>query len=101
MIPQRMPGRENSGAAVGYRVSACRRRLRIIHAINRAQARMHEDVREITLSPAGIDGGSESSGTLLLSGGVSARLLVSGLRMSEESAFPRATLAEPGETEIT
>jgi hypothetical protein len=101
MIPQRMPGRENSGGAVGYRVSACRRRLRIIHAINRAQARMHEDVRKITLSPAGIDGGSESSVTLLLNPSLSARLRVSGLRVSEESAFPRARPAEAGETEIT
>jgi len=55
MIPQRMPGRENAGSAVGYRVAACRRRLRIMHAINRDQARMDEDVREITLFPAGID----------------------------------------------
>ena len=62
---------------------------------------MDEDVREITLSPAGIDGGSESSVTLLLSRDSSPGVLVSRLRVSEESAFPRATLAEPGETEIT
>jgi hypothetical protein len=61
---------------------------------------MDEDVREITLSPAEIHGDSESSVTLLFSRGLSARLLVSGL-VSEEIAFPRATLSEPGETEIT
>jgi hypothetical protein len=87
MIPQRMPGSENAGGAVGYRVAACRRRLRIIHAINRAHVRMDEDVREITLSPAATDGGSESSVTLLLSRDSTPRLRVSRLRVSRESAF--------------
>ena len=53
MIPHRMLNRENSGAAVRYRVDACRKRLRTVRA-HRTQLSdsMAEEFQEAEISSA-------------------------------------------------
>lgn len=60
MIPHRSVGSDSSENGVSFRVKACRKRLRIIHANQRAQIGTVEPLKEVQ-NTSGVEACSEMS----------------------------------------